>query len=45
MVNNFIVPQKVHIESPYDPEILLLGIYREAVKTYAYQNYIQMSKC
>ena len=33
MENSMEYPQKTKIELPYDPEILLLGIYLEKMKT------------
>ena len=33
MKNSMAIPQKLKIELPYDPVILLLGIYPEKMKT------------
>jgi hypothetical protein len=44
MENNMEIPQKIEIELPYDPVILLLSIYPKEHKTgYSRGIYIQMS--
>lgn len=38
MERSSVVPQKLNIKLPYDPEIPLLGIYPRELKTYVHTN-------